>query len=159
MGIPFLYQKVGKLEIFGLLCAKPADANLQISSATPVTALISVRSPVTSFTVLHLNGTVDWMVAQRRAILAWTGHALGISPTINTKLVSVPIYLQKSSFTNRIEQSIVHWGSSKVTGRGLLALVGDGQVYSVTLKAGEQWIAHPRSVNITLYRQVEAGLT
>jgi hypothetical protein len=36
-----------------------------------------------------------------------------------------------------------------VTGRGLLALVGDGQVNSVELRAGEQWIAHPRSVNTT----------
>lgn len=39
---------------------------------------------------------------------------------------------------------MTNWGSSEVTGRGLLALVGRGQVYSVELKAGEQYIAHPR---------------
>ncbi|KAJ9222413.1 hypothetical protein DTO169C6_5153 [Paecilomyces variotii] len=108
VGIPFLYQKV--------------------SSTSPVTALISVRSPVTSFAVVQLNGTVDWMVAQRRALLAWTGHNLLIRPTVNTNL------------------SVTHWGSSEVTGRGLLALVGNGQIYSVELKPGEQYIAHPSNV-------------
>lgn len=39
---------------------------------------------------------------------------------------------------------MAHWGSSEVTGRGLLALVGSGQLYSVELKAGEQYIVHPR---------------
>ncbi|OJJ98032.1 hypothetical protein ASPACDRAFT_80143 [Aspergillus aculeatus ATCC 16872] len=108
VGVPFLYQK--------------------ISSASPVTALVSVRSPNTSFAVVHLNGSVDWMVAQRRALLAWTGRSLSIRPTINTNL------------------SLSHWGSSEVTGRGLLALVGNGQLYSVELKAGEQYIVHPSNV-------------
>ncbi|KAL5355173.1 altered inheritance of mitochondria protein 24, mitochondrial [Aspergillus floccosus] len=99
-----------------------------VSSASPVTALVSVRSPVTSFAVVHLNGSVDWMVAQRRALLAWTGRSLSIRPTINTSL------------------SVAHWGSSEVTGRGLLALVGTGQLYSVELKAGEQYIVHPSNV-------------
>ncbi|OOG00476.1 hypothetical protein ASPCADRAFT_202339 [Aspergillus carbonarius ITEM 5010] len=108
VGVPFLYQKV--------------------SSASPVTALVSVRSPNTSFAVVHLNGSVDWMVAQRRALLAWTGRSLSIRPTINTSL------------------SLAHWGSSEVTGRGLLALVGNGQLYSVELKAGEQYVVHPSNV-------------
>lgn len=60
---------------------------MQVSSTSPVTALISVKSPVTSFAVVQLNGTVDWMVAQRRALLAWTGHNLLIRPTVNTNLV------------------------------------------------------------------------
>lgn len=108
VGTPFLYQKV--------------------SSASPVTALISVRSPNTSFAVVNLNGSVDWMVAQRRALLAWTGRSLSIKPTINTSL------------------SLSHWGSSEITGRGLMALVGNGQIYSVELKNGEQYIAHPSNV-------------
>ncbi|CAL5874414.1 uncharacterized protein PFLUO_LOCUS8710 [Penicillium psychrofluorescens] len=108
VGIPFLYQK--------------------ISSASPVTALVSVRSPTTSFAVVNVNGSVDWMIAQRRALLAWTGRSLTIKPTVNTNL------------------SLAHWGSSEVTGRGLMALVGNGQLYSIELKAGEQYIAHPSNV-------------
>ncbi|EEA23982.1 Altered inheritance of mitochondria protein 24, mitochondrial [Talaromyces marneffei ATCC 18224] len=107
-GIPFLYQK--------------------ISSPSPIKALVSVQSPVTSFAVVHLDGTVDWMIVQRRALLAWTGHSLNIKPRINRHL------------------SVTNWGSSEVTGRGLLALVGRGQVYSIELKAGEQYIAHPSNV-------------
>lgn len=108
LGIPFLYQR--------------------ISSTTPLTALISTKSPFTSFTVLHLNGTVDWMVAQRKALLAWTGHTLAVTPTINRGM------------------SLTHWGNSKVTGRGLVALSGPGQVYQITLKAGEEYVAYPGNV-------------
>ena len=41
----------------------------QISSTSPVTALISSKSPIASFAVVHLNDTIDWMVAQRKALL------------------------------------------------------------------------------------------
>ncbi|OAX80733.1 hypothetical protein ACJ72_04929 [Emergomyces africanus] len=106
--IPFLYQK--------------------ISSTSPITALVSTRSPITTFSVVELNGSVDWMIAQQKALLAWTGHSLRIKPRLARQL------------------SLSHWGSSEVTGRGLLALVGNGQLYSVDLKAGEQYISHPSNV-------------
>jgi len=32
---------------------------------------------------------------------------------------------------------------STLTGRGLVALAGVGQVYQLTLKEGEQYVAHP----------------
>ncbi|KAI9707238.1 MAG: Altered inheritance of mitochondria protein 24, mitochondrial [Candelina mexicana] len=83
---------------------------------------------MTSFAVVHLDGTVDWMVAQRRALLAWTGHSLSVSPIINRKV------------------SLAHWGNSLVAGRGLLALAGKGQVYQITLKAGDEYVAHPSNV-------------
>ncbi|MCJ1482693.1 Altered inheritance of mitochondria protein 24, mitochondrial [Schaereria dolodes] len=108
LGIPFLYQK--------------------LASTSPITALISTKSPVTSFAVVHLDGTVDWMVAQKRALLAWTGHTLSISPTLNRKM------------------SLAHWGNSQVMGRGLLALVGKGQIYQIVLKLGEEYVAHPSNV-------------
>ena len=69
-GIPFIYQR--------------------ISSTTPYTALISTKSKITSLVVVHLDGRLDWMVAQRDALLAWTGHNLSISPRVNTKMVRMP---------------------------------------------------------------------
>lgn len=33
-----------------------------------------------------------------------------------------------------------------MTGRGLLALAGSGQIYQIQLKAGETYIAHPSNV-------------
>ncbi|PQE32415.1 Altered inheritance of mitochondria mitochondrial protein [Rutstroemia sp. NJR-2017a WRK4] len=108
LGIPFLYQK--------------------ISSTSPIKALISTKSPITSMEVLHLDGREDWMIAQRNALLAWTGHRLNVSPTINRSL------------------SIAHWGNTQITGRGLVALAGAGRIYEVTLKAGEEFVAHPGNV-------------
>jgi len=68
------------------------------------------------------------MVAQRKAILAWTGHTLTVTPTINRKM------------------NLAHWGNSLVRGRGLVALSGPGNIYQVSLKAGEEYVAHPGNV-------------
>lgn len=107
-GVPFLYQR--------------------ISATTPITALISTKSPTTTFTVLHLDGTTDWMVSQRNALLAWTGHTLTLSSRIQQRL------------------SLAHWGSTHLTGRGLAALSAPGQIYQLTLSEGEEFVAHPGSV-------------
>ncbi|TDZ14527.1 Altered inheritance of mitochondria protein 24 [Colletotrichum orbiculare MAFF 240422] len=108
LGVPFLYQR--------------------ISSSTPLTALVSTKSPTTTFSVLHLDGTTDFMVTQRNALLAWTGHTLSVSPRISRGL------------------SLAHWGSTHLTGRGLAALSSPGQVYQVTLNEGEEFVAHPANV-------------
>lgn len=41
-------------------------------------------------------------------------------------------------------QGLAHWGSSTLTGRGLIALTGAGQIYQISLKAGDEYVAHPR---------------
>jgi hypothetical protein len=68
------------------------------------------------------------MVTQRKALLAWTGHTLSVSPTVNRSM------------------SLSHWGNSHITGRGLVALAGPGQVYQITLKPGEEYVVHPGNV-------------
>ncbi|KAF4456566.1 altered inheritance-mitochondria protein 24, mitochondrial [Fusarium austroafricanum] len=108
LGVPFLYQR--------------------ISATTPITALISTKSPTTTFTVLHLDGTTDWMISQRNALLAWTGHTLAPSQRIQSSL------------------TLAHWGNTLLTGRGLAALSAPGQIYELTLKEGEEFVAHPGSV-------------
>ena len=107
-GVPFLYQR--------------------ISATTPITALISTKSPTTTFSVLHLDGTTDWMISQRNALLAWTGHTLTLSSRLQQSL------------------SLAHWGSTHLTGRGLAALSAPGQIYQLTLSEGEEFVAHPGSV-------------
>lgn len=108
LGVPFLYQR--------------------ITSTTPITALIATKSPTTTFTILHLDGTTDWMVSQRNSLLAWTGHTLSLSPRIQRGL------------------SLAHWGSTHLTGRGLAALSAPGQTYQVTLGEGEELVLHPSHV-------------
>lgn len=61
-------------------------------------------------------------------MLAWTGHTLSISPTMGRGM------------------TLAHWGNSKVTGRGLVALSGPGQIYQVTLGPGEEYVAYPGNV-------------
>ena len=108
VGIPFLYQK--------------------ITSTTPINALITTKSPLTSFAILQLDGTSDWKLAQRKALLAWTGSSLSIRPSISARL------------------SVAYWGSSDITGRGLLALAGQGQIFSIELAEGQSYIAHPSNI-------------
>lgn len=107
-GMPFLYQK--------------------ISSTTSLNLLVSTKSPHTSFSVLHLDGRVDWTVAQRNGLLAWSGHTLSVKPTVNAKM------------------SLAHWGNTIVTGRGLVALTAPGNTYQVTLSSDEHYVAHPSNV-------------
>ncbi|KAF2819639.1 hypothetical protein CC86DRAFT_375109 [Ophiobolus disseminans] len=108
VGIPFLYQKV--------------------SSTSPVTALISTKSSISSIVSVNLDGRQDWVISQRQALLAWTGHTLGLKPQYNVKL------------------GLANWGNTYITGRGLLALAGSGQIYQVQVKAGESYVAHPSNV-------------
>jgi len=68
------------------------------------------------------------MIAQRNALLAWTGHTLAVSPRIQRGL------------------SLAHWGNSHLTGRGLAALSAPGHIYEVTLSAGEEIVLHPSHV-------------
>jgi uncharacterized protein (AIM24 family) len=106
VGIPFMYQKV--------------------SSTSPVTALVSTKSPISSIVSVNLDGRQDWVISQRQALLAWTGHTLKLTPQYNVKL------------------GLANWGNTYITGRGLLALAGSGQIYQVQVKAGESYVAHPR---------------
>ncbi|USP80009.1 hypothetical protein yc1106_07283 [Curvularia clavata] len=108
VGIPFLYQKV--------------------SSTSPVTALISTKTPISSIVSVNLDGRDDWIISQRQALLAWTGLTLKLKPQYNIKL------------------GLAHWGNTYITGRGLLALTGNGQIYQVQVKAGESYVAHPSNV-------------
>lgn len=78
--------------------------------------------------MLHLDGTTDWMVAQRNALLAWTGHTLVPSPRVQQGL------------------SLAHWGNTHLTGRGLAALASPGQIYELTLGDGEEIVLHPAHV-------------
>ncbi|KAH7395667.1 mitochondrial biogenesis AIM24-domain-containing protein [Cadophora sp. MPI-SDFR-AT-0126] len=41
---------------------------------------------------------------------------------------------------------LAHWGNSEITGRGLVALAGPGQIYQITLNTGEEYVAHPGNV-------------
>lgn len=69
------------------------------------------------------------MVAQRNALLAWTGHTLTPTPRIQHGL------------------SLAHWGNTHLTGRGLAALSAPGQIYELTLEnETDEIVLHPSHV-------------
>lgn len=81
--MPFIYQRV--------------------TSTTPYTALISTKSAITSMVIVHLDGRLDWMVTQRNALLAWTGHTLSLSPRVNTSMVRDMRLCEASTVLTEIE--------------------------------------------------------
>ncbi|TGZ80186.1 hypothetical protein EX30DRAFT_341755 [Ascodesmis nigricans] len=98
------------------------------TSASPLTLLLSTNTPNTTFGVLQLDGKADWAICQRSALLAWTGHSLSIHPSFSPRM------------------SLAHWGTSRITGRGLVGLIGKGQIYQATLKPGETFVVHPSAL-------------
>ena len=88
--IPFLYQKVSLLRKPSNSSRITPDADNEchkISSTSPLTCLISTNSPNTTFGVIELDGKADWMVTQRDALLAWTGHSISAKPSISPRMV------------------------------------------------------------------------
>lgn len=108
IGIPFLYQRV--------------------TSTTPISLLVSPKATSETLTILQLDGTQDWNISQRAALLAWTGSSLSVTPTISPRF------------------SLAHWGTSTATGRGLLALAAKGHTFALDLAKGESYIAHPSNI-------------
>ncbi|KAK9476518.1 mitochondrial biogenesis AIM24-domain-containing protein, partial [Lipomyces japonicus] len=109
VGIPFLYQK--------------------ITSTTPLTALITSKSStLTTFAVVSLDGRVDWTIAQRNSLLAWSGSTLTVKPKLVPHL------------------SLSRWGNTLLQGRGEVALAGKGQIYQITLQEREEFVVHPSNI-------------
>lgn len=45
-----------------------------------------------------------------------------------------------------MKKNLPPWVESKISGRGLAALVGKGQIFQVVLDVGEEFIIHPRNL-------------
>lgn len=86
------------------------------------------------------------MLTQHDALLAWTGHSISSKPTISHKMVPPPSLPPLQESKSSQSKSLAHWGNSKLTGRGLVALIGRGQIYQVTLNPGEEFTIHPSSL-------------
>ncbi|GLA68655.1 altered inheritance of mitochondria protein 24, mitochondrial [Aspergillus tubingensis] len=121
--------------------AESADARFDVIGAPYSLLSVSLSASQNLYTrrgtLVGLSGKADNVVS-----------TLSVLEPFRRAVVGVPFLYQKVRLASPgYEQfSLAHWGSSEVTGRGLLALVGNGQLYSVELKAGEQYIVHPSNV-------------
>jgi len=52
-----------------------------------MTAVIGTNTASSSFTTVHLDGRKDWIIAQRNALLSWTGDGLIVRPKLNLQMV------------------------------------------------------------------------
>lgn len=80
--------------------------------------------------MLRLDGTTDWKIVQSKSLLAWSGSTLLLHPAIR----------------DSHSISLATWGSTTCSGRGLLALEGKGNIFSVTLAGKESYVVHPSNV-------------
>lgn len=71
----------------------------KVTSTSPLTCLISTNNPISSFAVVKLDGAVDWIVAQRDGLLAWTGQNLSVTPRADRHMVRVDQYVLWISLT------------------------------------------------------------
>ncbi|GAO46422.1 hypothetical protein SAICODRAFT_75258 [Saitoella complicata NRRL Y-17804] len=100
----------------------------KLTSTAPFSALISTKSQISSFSLLTLDGRVDWVVAKRDALLAWTGSALVVKPRAN------------------LRGGIGAWSQTLLTGRGQVALTAPGQIFQINLEAGESYLLSPSNL-------------
>lgn len=96
-------------------------------------------SPNKAFVNLSLDGSADWAILDKDAVHAYTGNSLAVSmyrtpATISRKLAKT---LAVSSRTQTGLSRWNHLGFSLLSGRGQAGLVGNGSVYSITLKEEE----------------------
>lgn len=112
LGIPFLYQKI--------LSTAPSECYV----AAPAKCTCAI---------LELDGLSDWTIAQRNALLAWSGGSLFLTTVFNRR------------------GSATRWGNTRISGRGQVVLAVSGDSFRLDLSEGEDYIVH--SNNILAYTQ------
>ena len=89
--------------------------------------------------MVRLDGRIDWIVTQRKALVAWTGPLLTPTPKIIQSHV-LTAFPSKAVLTGKAPS----WGCTKLTGRGVAALSGRGFIQEISLAEDEEFIVHPR---------------
>ncbi|KAK9470540.1 mitochondrial biogenesis AIM24-domain-containing protein [Dipodascopsis tothii] len=99
----------------------------KVVSTTPLTALVGCpKTPNSTFAVVTMDGRQDWTVVSKDSLLAWTGATLTVRARALPRIRTL--------------------GTSFLSGRGEIALVGRGNVYQVTLKEGDEVAVRPGNV-------------
>ncbi|KAI5953259.1 AIM24 [Candida jiufengensis] len=122
----------------------------KLISTIPFSVLVSFSTKTTqqnTFVNLIIDGKTDWAVLQNNSIQVYTGNSLLIT------LHSIPKYiskqLSKKLNIRRIEtglKSFLNRGYKLVSGRGQIALIGNGGIYSLNLAEGEEILINKKSI-------------
>ncbi|KAI5959618.1 AIM24 [Candida pseudojiufengensis] len=119
----------------------------KIISTIPFSILVSTNTKITTlnektFINLIIDGKTDWAILNPNSIHVYTGNSLIITlhsiPKFISKQLSKQLKLKK-----RIETGLKSFktkGYSLVSGRGQIALTGNGEIYQINLKQDEEII-------------------
>lgn len=111
----------------------------KVSASTALLVLVSAstrswfRSGSKLFATLVLDGRVDWAVLPRDALQVYTGDSTLVIRTLRAPSGS------RTKWYRRLATGLGWWkGYTLVLGRGYVGLAGNGQVYRVELRNGEE---------------------
>lgn len=92
-----------------------------------------------SFVTLALDGTKDWAILNRSSLQVFTGGTLNVTmhrtPKYVNKTIAASFQLPSKPLTGL--HSWNHCGFTMLSGRGQAGLVGEGSIYHIALKEGE----------------------
>lgn len=135
-GYSFNYQRIVGTIPFSLLVSSKSRS------------LIWNQKGQKSFVTLALDGTDDWAILNRSALQVYTGGTLNVSlhrtPKYVNKSVAASLQLPTKSLTGL--HSWNHRGFTMLSGRGQAGLVGEGSLYHIALKEGENVFINKRNL-------------
>lgn len=103
------------------------------TSVLPVTSLMSCsQAGKSTFSVITLDGSIDWVVIAPGGLHAYSGEALTVLP--------------RSRWSLRRPKSAPSLGHVLISGRGDVALASAGHTFQVRLAAGESLLVQRKSL-------------
>ncbi|KAL9624303.1 MAG: hypothetical protein Q9160_001550 [Pyrenula sp. 1 TL-2023] len=140
-GIPFLYQKVGEA-----LHSSPTPLNLpdslNLTHKCPCLdeVLLDILRRFTPKRNYRLEDRAEKRPCRvdRPNAVSKANNQLRFGRSLQAWISHEHVLIRAKTWSQ--------WGQSQAIGRGLLALSGKGQIFSVELRPGERYIAHPSNV-------------
>lgn len=129
------------LPIRRLFYGRFASGYQRLISTAPFSALVTANSRKSdlnrSFTTLVVDGATDWAILEPRALQVYTGNALHVDMRVLPRSTSRKLAKE----TSQKSTGLFSWtrsGYTLLTGRGQVALAGNGSIFNVNVAAGEK---------------------
>lgn len=125
------YQKLLGTEPFSVLVT---------SSSPTIFPSLFLNTTTKSCATINLDGVNDWAFFKPHALHAYSGPSLNIDIYRLPKRISLQLS-RRLKLSSKDSTGLYHWsrsGYTFVNGRGSVALVGNGVIYSVNIADGEE---------------------
>lgn len=96
----------------------------KVTATSPITLLLGVKTQEPYYATVPVSREYNWIIAQRKALLGWTGN-LSVAPYSRFKL----------------------WGNVEISGnQGQVALAGEGGIFQVEVQKDQTFMVNPANV-------------